>query len=210
MLLAEELALLAIDPESGRHALGTRDALNACLAGLLIAELALPHEATSPVIGAARAVLDEKHGKVKAALSNMDRGLRHRIGTGTWDSIVGGLVATGILGESDGGMRPRHAVLDTTARDELVERIRAAAAADDQMDVRTAMVLSMTGPAQLLELVAPDRSTRKHARNRIDHGLEHTDLAEVGAAVRKVLADAQAAAIGAATVAAVSGAVSAS
>jgi hypothetical protein len=29
MLLAEELALAAIDPDSGRHALGTRDNLNA-------------------------------------------------------------------------------------------------------------------------------------------------------------------------------------
>ena len=41
MLLAEELALIAIDPESGRHALGTRDNLNACLAGLLVVELYL-------------------------------------------------------------------------------------------------------------------------------------------------------------------------
>ena len=33
MLLAEELALLAIDPDTGRHKLGTGDALNACLGG---------------------------------------------------------------------------------------------------------------------------------------------------------------------------------
>jgi len=41
MLLFEELALLAIDPDTGRHGLGTRDQLNACLAGLLVAELVL-------------------------------------------------------------------------------------------------------------------------------------------------------------------------
>ena len=41
MLLAEELALVAIKPDSGRHELGTRDQLNACLAGLLVAELLL-------------------------------------------------------------------------------------------------------------------------------------------------------------------------
>ena len=34
MLLAEELALIALDPDSGRHAMGIRDKLNACLAGL--------------------------------------------------------------------------------------------------------------------------------------------------------------------------------
>ena len=39
LLLAEQLALVALDAESGRHALGTRTHLNACLAGLLVAEL---------------------------------------------------------------------------------------------------------------------------------------------------------------------------
>ncbi len=39
MLLAEQLALVAIDPKKGRHELGNRDQLNACLAGLLVAEL---------------------------------------------------------------------------------------------------------------------------------------------------------------------------
>ncbi len=41
MLLAEELALVALKPESGRHQIGTGDALNACLAGLLVADLLL-------------------------------------------------------------------------------------------------------------------------------------------------------------------------
>jgi hypothetical protein len=41
MLLAEALALVAIDPGSGRHAIGNRASLNACLAGLLVAELVL-------------------------------------------------------------------------------------------------------------------------------------------------------------------------
>jgi hypothetical protein len=41
VLPAEELALAAIHPESGRHALGVRSQPNACLAGLLVAELLL-------------------------------------------------------------------------------------------------------------------------------------------------------------------------
>jgi len=44
VLLAAELALIALDPDSGRHALGTREQLNACLAGLLIAEVELDEQ----------------------------------------------------------------------------------------------------------------------------------------------------------------------
>jgi hypothetical protein len=52
----------------------------------------------------------------------------------------------------------------------------------------------MTGPAHLLEVVAPDRASRKHARDRIDHALDSTDLESVGKIVRKLLAEAAAAA----------------
>ena len=61
----------------------------------------------------------------------------------------------------------------------------------------------MTGPAQLLELVAPDRSGRKHARRRIDHALDATSMQPIAESVRKVLADAAAAAAAAAAVAVV-------
>ena len=54
MLLAEELALIALDPESGRHAFGTRDNLNACLAGLLVAELHLDDRPAAPILDAAK------------------------------------------------------------------------------------------------------------------------------------------------------------
>lgn len=196
MLLAEQLALVAINPATGRHALGNRDALNATLAGLLIAELSLvPAHERSPLLVAAQAVLDEKHGKTKAALSHMSRGLEQRLGAGTWDAVVGGLVETGVLGPESGGVRPKHELLRPEIRDEIVERLRAAAASDEPMDARTAALLSMTGPAQLLEVVAPDRKARKHARKRIDHGLDETELDEFAKSVRKVLADAQAAVI---------------
>ena len=64
----------------------------------------------------------------------------------------------------------------------------------------------MTGPAQLLEVVAPDRSTRKHARHRIDRALDGSDLEAVGKVVRRLIqevneAAATAAAIGAAAAA---------
>lgn len=37
--MAEKLALVAIRPDSGRHLPGMRPQVNACLAGLLVAEL---------------------------------------------------------------------------------------------------------------------------------------------------------------------------
>jgi hypothetical protein len=203
VLLAEELALVAIDPESGRHALGNREHLNACLAGLLIAEVALTEgEPASSVLAAAAEVLAEKGPKVKPVLSHMSRGLDQRLGVGTWDAVVGGLVQDGIVAPAEGGLRPRHEVRDTAARDQIVQRLRTAAASDEPMDARTAVLLSMTGPAQLLEVVAPERAGRKHARQRIDHALESTSLQPIAESVRKALADA-AAAVAVATAASV-------
>jgi Golgi phosphoprotein 3 GPP34 len=109
MLLAEELALIAIDPGKGRHELGNRDQLNACLAGLLVAELVLDGVAgpgdrddqvvltdarrpSSPTLRATAEVVGEKGPKIKAILPHMNRGLQQRLGSGTWDATVAGLV----------------------------------------------------------------------------------------------------------------------
>ena len=99
-------------------------------------------------------------------------------------------------------------MIDRAARDAVVQRLRSAAAGDEPLDARAASLLAMTGPAQLLELVAPDRSTRKHARRRIDHALDATSLQPIAESVRKVLADAAAAAAVAASVAATTAATS--
>ena len=227
MLLAEELALVSLNPESGRHAVGIRTQLNACLAGLLVAELVLdgvvePHgsdgvavaigrtpstrstPSTSPTLEAAADVVAEKGPKIKAVLSRMDRGLSRRLGAGTWDAVLSGLVRGGVVVWREGSRRPRYEVVEMAVRDTVVERLRAAAATDDVLDARTALVLSMTGPAHLLEVVAPVRGGRRHARDRIDHALDSTDLEPVGDVVRRLIAEAEAA-IGAAAVVASAG-----
>lgn len=224
MLLAEELALVAVKPESGRPQIGTGDALNACLAGLLVAELlldgsvgpgdrdnrivAVPGRVApgSPALAAALEVVAEKGPEVRAALSHMSRGLEKRLGMSTREVAFSGLAGAGIVGASTGGLRPRRPVLDRSAWDAVVDRLRAAAQSDGPLDPRTALVLSMTGPAQLLEVVAPVRSTRRHARNRIDHALDGTDLEAVGKVARRLIqevteAAATAAVIGAAAAA---------
>ena len=210
MLLAEELALIALDPDSGRHAVGTRDNLNACLAGLLVAELQLEDRPPAAILDAANEVVDEAGPKLKRALSAMSRGLERRLGAGTWDAVIGGLVDAGVVAPAEGSLRPSHRVLDPASREAIVERLRAAAASDEPMEVRTAVLLSMTGPAQLLELVAPDRAARKHARKRIDHALDASAMGPVAASVRKVIAEAAAAAAAAGTAAAVGAATSSS
>jgi hypothetical protein len=203
MLLAEELALISIEPESGRHAMGTGANLNACLAGLLMAELQLGGRPDSALLEAAADVVATAGPKPKAVLSAMSRGLSKRLGVGTWEAVVGGLVDAGVVTPSTGGLRSGNPVVDNSTRDAIVTRLRAAAASDEPMKVRTALLLSMTGPAQLLELVAPEHSGRKHARKRIDHALDATSLEPVAESVRKVLADAAAAVAVAASVAVV-------
>ena len=193
VLLAQELALIAVDPVSGRHALGVRDNLNACLAGLLVVEAQLEDRPASSLLDAAAEVRADAGPKLKPVLSAMSRGLTRRLGMGTWDAVIAGLVERGVLAPSTGGLRPGNPVVDRATRAEIVERLRIAAAGDDPLDVRTAVLLSMTGPAHLLQLVAPGRSGRKHARRRIDHALDATAVQPVAESVRKVLAEAAAA-----------------
>lgn len=203
MRLAEDLALVAIEPASGRHALGRRSVLNACLAGLLLAELLLD-DVTQPgkranhmvvtgrsepktvALAAATTVVIEKGPKVRAILSHMDRGLSRQLGLGTWDATVSGLVDAGVLTDSSGGPLPHHDVLALHVRDSVVSALRVAATGDKELDLRAAVLLSMIGPAHLLEVVAPARATRRHARQRIDHALDETVLQPIGEIVRQL------------------------
>ena len=210
MLLAEQLALVALKPESGRLQLGTGCNVNACLAGLLVGELlldglvgpgdrddrlvAVPGREVpgSPALAAALEVLAEKGPKIKGVLSHMSRGLEQRIGMATQEAVFSGLAGAGIVGTSTGGVLPKRPVLDRAAWDAIADRLRAAAADDGPIEARTALLLSMTGPAQLLEVVAPEPSTRKHARKRIDHALDGSDFEPVGRIVRRLIQEAAA------------------
>jgi hypothetical protein len=221
MLLAEEFALVATNPKTGRHALGMRSQMNACLAGLLLGELALDgvvapgtSKATlvavegepppEPLLAAAADIVRERGPKIKAVLSHMDRGLGKRLDTGTWDSVVDALVDRGFVVVKPSGSHHRLTVAGEDLRFELVERLRAAAAGDEPLDPRTALLLSMTGPGHLLEVVSPERAGRRHARRRIDHALDDIELQAVGDTVRAILAEAAAViAASAATVAVV-------
>jgi hypothetical protein len=172
LLLAEELALLARNPRTHRRPFGSRDVLNACLAGLLLAELQLADRPTqSPTLTAVSGVADETGPKLRSILSAMDRRLDRRTGHGTWDLVTAGL-----------------ADVDASTRDEIIERLRHAATGTGPLDIRIALLLSFSGPARLLEMVAPRRRSRRHARRRIDHALDATPFQTIRAEVRGLIA----------------------
>ena len=80
-------------------------------------------------------------------------------------------------------------------RDSALELTAAyGAVANDGVFCPPLPVLSVTGPTYLLEVVAPDRATRKHARTRIDHALDGSSLEPFARVVRRLIKDAAAAA----------------
>jgi hypothetical protein len=159
-------------------------------------------EPKTKILAAATAVVIERGPKIKAILSHMDRGLTHLLGLGTWDAIVSGLADEGVLAASRRGVRSRHDVLQPFVRDATVAVLRVAADGESALQHRTAALLSMAGPAHLLEVVAPNRSTRRHARARIDTALDGTPLESIGKIVRRLISDANSAAAGSVSVAA--------
>lgn len=213
MLLAEELLLLAIDPGDGRPVNSSEQPLTPCLSGALVAELAFGESVRLdgrrfavtgqlPPAGLLRdayAALDSPKGRRSAdQLNRMDK----RVGR-VWKRVVDGLIEQGVLGRDDRGpfMVTAHPVLRPELRDEVVTRLRAAAAGSGELEPRTAVVLALAGPARLLEIVAD--KPHDHAKRRIAEATDATPVAEV---VKKVIAEAAAAA----AVAASAGAVAAS
>jgi len=95
-----------------------------------------------------------------------------------------------------GGPLRTHHVVDRVRRTAIVTELRRAAAKDRPLPPRTALLLAMTGPADLLEVVAPERSSRRHARHRIDHALEGSPFEPIGKVVHRLITEAEAAASG--------------
>jgi Golgi phosphoprotein 3 (GPP34) len=103
-------------------------------------------------------------------------GLSHHIG-GSWNRVVGRLINAGVLGRDRPSLlRPtRHPVLDTAARQVVLDQIRAAG--EGPVSPQVAVVLALIGPCRLLERVAPDPGTRGEAKRRIDRVTAETPLA---------------------------------
>ena len=211
--LAEELLLLALDPVKGSVVNSAYWSLRVGLSGALVAELGLAGSVTlvgrrfevtgplpeHPVLAAAGRSLRERGGRRSAdQVRRLDRGVG-----GVWQSLTDGLVAQGVLGRRRDRVFlvpvTRHPVLRLPIQQEIVARLRAAAAGDGPLDPQTSVVLALAGPCRLLEVVAPERVGRRHAKQRIEEAAARTPAAP---AVQQVLREVQTAAAAAAAVAA--------
>ena len=199
MLIAEELLLLSLDPARGRPLNGSESVIGVCLTGALVAELGLAGGVVwngsrfSPVGAAPDGLLGEVHAvlqgdrprRAQAQLRRLDRALH-----GVRRRLVNGLVDAGVLGRE----RPRlwvptsHPLLQVAARTEPLERVRSAAASDGDLDARTAVLLALSGPARLLEVVAD--KPHAHAKKRM---AEAAEMIPAAAVVKKVIAEVMAA-----------------
>ena len=214
MLIAEELLLLSLDPVRGRPLNGSESVISVCLLGALVAELGVAGRVDwvgsrfVPVGPRPVGLLGEVHEALEAdrprraapQLRRMDRVLRS-----ARRRVIDGLVDAGVLGRER--RRPwlptAHRLLDQAARAEPLGRVRSAAATHDAVDARTAVLLALSGPARLLEVVAD--KPHAHAKQRIAQAAELVPAVEV---VKRVIAEAAAAAASVAAIAASTSAVS--
>jgi hypothetical protein len=211
MLIAEDFVLLALDPD-GTLARGAsyQSTVAVGVTGALVSELALDGhldlaDGRIRVTGTAPA-----HPLLAQALDNVrpheGKKLKSRLGAikhSGWPEVVDGMVDAGTLGREKVTLRPtRHPVADPTAHAALLAEVRTAATGDGSLDEGTAVLLALSGPCQLLEVVAPARADRKKAKQRIAHA---ADLVPAAPAVKAVIDAVTVAATVAATSAATSG-----
>jgi hypothetical protein len=205
VLIAEELLLLALDPAKGSSVNSSRQPLTTTLSGALIAELGLAHgvildgkrfhpvgpQPSDPLLAAAHRAIGEVKGRRAAdQVRRLDKALG-----GVWSLVLDRLVEEKVVGRERRRILlipvTRYPVLRTDLRGDIVRRAREAARGSGPLEARTAALLALTGPSRLLEVVAPDRADREHAKERIATATSATPVAPV---VVRVLREAQAAA----------------
>ena len=187
MLIAEEFVLLALDPD-GRNARGASNQPAAAVGvtGALVAELVIDghldvSDGRIHLTGSRPA-----HPMLAQALDNVARHdgkkLKSKFGDikhSGWSEVVDGMVDAGIVGREHHALQTtRHPVADPGAHAALLATVRAAATGSGPMDPRVATLLALAGPCQLLEVVAPERADRRHAKDRIAEAAEQVPVAE--------------------------------
>ena len=199
VLLAEEFVLLALDPD-GRpaHGVSNQPAAAVGVTGALVTELVqeghvdvadgrIRLTGTRPTNRLLAEVLD-------SLAAHEGKKLKSRLGSvkhSGWTEVVDAMVASGVMGREKALLRPtRHPVTDKAAHAGLLAEVRAAAAGDGPMGPRIATLLALAGPSQLLEVVAPARSDRANAKQRIAEAAEQVPAA---AAVKYVIQSMEAA-----------------
>jgi Golgi phosphoprotein 3 (GPP34) len=190
VLIAEMLLLVAVN-DKGHVPVGSDAFVDVGLTGALLAELAMGGQLTIAPDGTVRAgptrpgdeLLASVYDAVRQHLQGRKakqviRGLSRRIG-GSRDRVLDRLADTGVLGRDKPSiLRPtRHPVIDTATHQAVLEQVRAAAAGQEPVPADVAVVLTLAGPCRLLERVAPERSTRREVKKRIDRATAQTPFA---------------------------------
>lgn len=209
MLLAEAFVLLALNPDgSPARGASNQSATAVGVTGALVTELVQQGHVD---LADGRVHLTGSrptHPLLAQALDNLvpheGKKLKSRLGAvkhSGWKEVVDGMVAAGALGREKHGLRAtRHPVTDPVAHATLLSEVRSAATGDGSIEPRTAALLALAGPSQLLEIVAPQRADRAQAKRRIAEAAEQVPAA---AAVKHVI-DSMEAAIAVAAVSAAS------
>jgi hypothetical protein len=205
MLIAEELLLLGLDPGHGRPYRSASTTLRTALCGALVAELALTGHVVvdgrrftatgqpapnNALLAAVHRELSGPKGRRSAdQLRRLDRAV------GAWAALLDGLVAQGVVQRQRsrilGFPVTRYPLDQPFVRDEVLARVRAAALSQGELEPRTGIVLALAEPAGLLKILAPDRDSRRQAKQR---ARQAADAVPVAAVVKKVISEAQTAA----------------
>jgi len=194
MLLAEAFVLLALRPE-GTPARGrtNQSAVAVGVTGALVTELVqgghlrlvdgrIHLTGTTPSHPLLAQVLQNLRPHEGKELKRKLAAVKHS----GWSEVVDAMVSEGLLGREKAPLRPtRHPVADKAAHAAVLAEIRVAASTDGPLDERTATLLALAGPCQMLEIVAPRRADRDVAKRRI---AEATEQVPAAVAVKYVVA----------------------
>jgi hypothetical protein len=190
VLIAEMLLLVAVD-DNGHVPVGSDAFVKVGLTGALLAELAVDGQLMIGDDGRVRTgdtrpgdeLLADIYDAVRTHLEGKKArqvigGLSRHIG-GSRDRVVDRLADAGVLGRvRPSVLRPtRHPVLDTAARQAVLDQVRAAARGQSPVNPDVGVVLALAGPCRLLERVAPDRGTRGDAKKQIARAAAETPFA---------------------------------
>ncbi len=205
MLLAEQLLLLALDPEKGRPGLGRKDALEAGLCGALVSDLAL-RKVVAVTRGRA-VVLDARptgndllddvvgllgqDGRNARTLKRQLKAVRRALGD-VVGRVARPLVAAGVLLEESSrvaGIIPatRYPVMAPAAprriRDEVRPWLGSDATAGAAVEPRTACLVALLGACQLLGTVTDGVVERRRASAAAKSAMEHEPAARAVKAI---------------------------
>lgn len=191
MLFAEEFVLLALDPD-GTPARGVINQPGAeiSVTGALLSELV--HQGHLSVDDDRIELADGRpdHPLLALALENTaphdGKKLTSRLESIThagWSEVIDHMIHNGVLGRDKPTLRPtRHPVTDPVAHAALLNEVRLAAQSTGPLTDRLATLLALSGPCQLLDVVAPDPAEHQRAKERIAVAAEQDPVATAVAA----------------------------